>query len=512
MNVIVICADTFRYDHLGFVGRQPVLTPNLDRLARESAVFEDYRLCSFPTLLNRIEVFTGRYSFPFVDWGPLPYRFPVLAEVFEHNGFTTGLVADNPHLIEEGFGFRRGFTSVRQVPGQMHHKFLPKSAPMIDIPCPRDKLDVSPKRLGRYRRNAWWYQQRGTNPTETVFRQAMEWLDTPREKFFLWVDSFDPHEPWDAPGRYLERYPWDDEGDRVIWPHYGKASRHYSGADLANMRSLYKAAVSQTDYWVGELMNRLDKEKLLESTAVIFCSDHGFYFGEHDLIGKMMKRGAERLTTIYEEVGHIPLLIRHPGNVGAGQTIPGLCQPPDLFATVLELAGIPTVEWAQGNSLAPRMQGRRGGQKFAVGGCHPRKNNVGCLTVWGEEWCLIYSPTAGLEGSELYHRPTDCAQSQNVIAANRSVAEHHFGLLCSWFEELGVPASRQQQLLLAAASGWREWVKERALKLRSRLAYEVKYRGYAQIQAGERCAKDEDSCRPIEFGEMKNVANRASSK
>jgi len=74
MNIIVICSDTFRYDHLGFVGRHPVLTPNLDRLARESASFSDFQLCSFPTVVNRIEVFTGRCAFPRVGWG----RFPTI--------------------------------------------------------------------------------------------------------------------------------------------------------------------------------------------------------------------------------------------------------------------------------------------------------------------------------------------------------------------------------------------------------------------------------------------------
>ncbi len=76
MNVIVICSDTFRFDHLGFLGQQPVSTPQLDQFARESAVFADFWLCSFPTLVNRIEVFTGRYTFPLYNWGKLPYEFP----------------------------------------------------------------------------------------------------------------------------------------------------------------------------------------------------------------------------------------------------------------------------------------------------------------------------------------------------------------------------------------------------------------------------------------------------
>src|SRR5262245_5809040 len=138
MNVIVICSDTFRYDHLGFLGRQQVFTPNLDRLARESASFSDFRLCSFPTVLNRIEVFSGRYTFPLIDWGRLPFEYPVLSEVFSHHGFVTGLVADNPHLMKEKFGFGRGFDFVKDVPGQADDPFVPESAPMIDLPCPAE--------------------------------------------------------------------------------------------------------------------------------------------------------------------------------------------------------------------------------------------------------------------------------------------------------------------------------------------------------------------------------------
>ena len=477
MNVIVICSDTFRHDHLGFIGRQKVVTPNLDKLALESASFSDFWLCSFPTLVNRIEVFSGRYTFPLMDWGALPFQFPVLAEVFKHHGFGTALIADNLHMMQDGFGFGRGFDFVKDVPGQLHDRFQPATTPMIELPCVAGKLEPKPNRLERYRRNAWWYRQQNTNTTETVFRETMRWLGQPPKKFFLWLDTFDPHEPWDAPQRYLDQYPWNHSGDEVFWPHSGKASR-YPSADLENMRSLYKAEVSQTDFWVGQLLDHLRKKNLLENTAVIFCSDHGYYFGEHGLLGKPLKTRAERPTTIYEELGHIPLLIRHPGGIAAGQTISGLCQPPDLFATASELAGISKTGWAQGNSLVPRLNGQPGAQQFAIGGCHPRKGKVSCLTVLTDEWCFIYSPFEGLAGSELYHRPSDPAQTKNVIAPNRSIAEEHFALLVSWLEELRVPAARRNQLLLAADFGWMERMKHRLWMLRNRRYYRKHYRDY----------------------------------
>jgi arylsulfatase A-like enzyme len=478
MNIVVFCSDTFRYDHLGFTGLQPVQTPNLDRLSRESANFTDFRLCSFPTVLNRIEVFTGRYTFPLMGWGPLPYHFPALAQVFKHHGFATALVADNPHMMKDGFGFGRGFDFVKDVPGQTDDAFMPESAPMIDLPCAVEKLEPRHGRLERYRRNACWYRQQGTSTTETVCREAMRWIDGAPDKFFLWIDCFDPHEPWDAPARYLEPYPWDKSGETVIWPRDGRADA-YPEADLANMRSLYKAEVSQIDHWVGELLVRLRERKKLDNTAVLFCSDHGYYFGEHGLLGKLFKRESGLVNTIYEELAHVPLLVRHPAGTGAGRSIPGFCQPTDLFPTVLELAGLPAVSWTHGHSLVQRLHGQPGNQKFAVGGCHPHSRNASCISLWSEEWSLIYSPVKGLAGSELYHRPTDPCQTKNVLADHGAIADQQFALLRSWLEGLGVSSSRLRHLLHYQRAGRTEKIKQRLWMLGNRLHYLRRYRHYA---------------------------------
>jgi arylsulfatase A-like enzyme len=471
MNVVVICADTFRYDHLGSLGLQPVQTPHLDRLAAESTHFADFRLCSFPTLLNRIEVFSGRCAFPWFDWGPLPFQFPVLSEVFSRHGFTTALVSDNPHLMKPGFGYGRGFRAVMRVRGQAEDRLLPSSAPMIALPCPVGKLRADSNRLDRYRRNARWYEERGTNAAESVFREAMRWVDGADGKFLLWIDAFDPHEPWDAPAGYRAAYPWDDRGDAVVWPQPGRASR-YADADLANMRSLYKAEVSQTDHWLGAFLDHLDRRAVARDTAVIFCSDHGVYLGEHDLVGKL---NLGRPTPIYDELGRVPLLVRHPAGRGAGRTVRGLCQPPDLHATILDLAGIPAVPWSQGRSLAGGLDGAPPARTCAVGGCHPRRNNVGCLTVWSDAWCLVYSPQLGLDGSELFERTTGPAHTRNVLAARRSVAEAHLGLLGAWLDELGVPPRRRRQLLEADGFSRLDGFTERLSRWRSRVAYRTRF-------------------------------------
>jgi arylsulfatase A-like enzyme len=478
MNIVVICADTFRYDHLGALKLQPVVTPCLDQLARASASFADFRVCSFPTVVNRIEVFSGRCAFPRVGWGALPYEFPVLSQVFGRHGFRTALMADNVQVTKPEYHFSRGFDVYRRVRGQQHDDWHSKRAPMSELPCPVEKLDASPKRLARYRRNNAWFRQQGTNATETLFREAIGWLRNPPSRFFLWIDSFDPHEPWDAPRRYRELYPWDDRGAEVIWPHSGRCSHFYSEPDLANMRSLYRAEITQTDYWIGQLMECLDRQKLLSDTAVIFCSDHGHYFGEHDMIGKFMKPGMDRPTTLYEEVGHLPLLIRHPDRLGAGSTIPGLCQPQDLFPTLLELAAIPSVPWIEGRSLVPRLHGKRGEQTFAVSGAHPQKRSLTCLTIWTEDWSLVYSPLTGLASAELFNQRTDPLQHHNVMAAHPAVAQHLYDLMVGWLDGLKIPEARLQQLLHNQPFGRSHKLRYKTSLWRKRLAYHWRFSNY----------------------------------
>jgi arylsulfatase A-like enzyme len=244
------------------------------------------------------------------------------------------------------------------------------------------------------------------------------------------------------------------------------------------MRSLYKAEATQTDYWVGNLLTRLQEKGLLNHTAVLFCSDHGYYFGEHDLLGKPMR--IDKPTPIYEELGHIPLLIRHPDALGAGKTISGLCQPPDLYATTLELAGIPHMPWAQGHSLVPRLNGATIGQRFAVAGCHPHSGRVSCLTVLTDEWCLLYSPKKKLDGSELYHLRSDPTQRRNVMADNRAVAQQLFGLLSGWLDTLAVPAARKQQLLYNEPfTRWNN-LQDRFRVVTKRQAYVRRFKNYSR--------------------------------
>ncbi|HEU4754450.1 MAG TPA: sulfatase-like hydrolase/transferase, partial [Armatimonadota bacterium] len=95
MNAIVIISDTFRRDHVGAYGNQEIRTPNLDRLAQESIVFDRAYCCSFPTIVCRAEMFTGKFVFPYLEWGPLPQKEVLLSQTLDRAGYTCTMVTDN---------------------------------------------------------------------------------------------------------------------------------------------------------------------------------------------------------------------------------------------------------------------------------------------------------------------------------------------------------------------------------------------------------------------------------
>lgn len=109
MNIVLIVSDTFRRDHLGCYGNDWIHTPNIDNLAKESVMFNNAYAASFPTVPNRRDLVTGRFTFTHSDWSPLPRDEVVLADVLREDGYVTMLIADTPHILKDGYHFDRGF-------------------------------------------------------------------------------------------------------------------------------------------------------------------------------------------------------------------------------------------------------------------------------------------------------------------------------------------------------------------------------------------------------------------
>ena len=462
MNFIVIVSDTFRRDHLGCYGNTWISTPNLDRFAAESIVFERAYAASFPTVPNRRDLLTGRYTFTYSQWAPLPPEEVVLAEELGKAGYTSMMILDTPHITENGYYFDRGFTGWEWIRGQETDRW--QTAPAYpDLPGDRSKYR-SPDKIGRvHQRNVHWRRYEEDTFVARTMTEACLWLERnyrQHEGFFLYVDTFDPHEPWDAPEWYLKRYADPNfQGEVVNYPIYG-ATDYLTETELRHCRALYAAELTLVDRWVGHLLQRIEDMGLLEDTVVAFTTDHGFYHGEHHLIGKSFIRPEEsHYVPLYEEVAHIPLIVHYPGAAPRRET--ALVQPVDLMPTLLELAGAPRPDTVQGVSLARLLRGEpMQTRDLAVtsptiihrglGGCR--------ATVTTDEWAFICAPSiqgadevvdravdghakrerlALVVASELYHLPTDPQQEHDVIAQHPEVAAALRARYVALLESLG---------------------------------------------------------------------------
>lgn len=445
MNFIYINADTFRRDHLGCYGNKWIRTPNLDKFASESVVFDRAYTASFPTVPNRRDVFTGRYTFTYTDWAPLTKEEVVLPQVLGKSGYVSYMILDTPHIVAWGFGFERSFSAWNWIRGQEGDRFKTDPAE-VKLPCKPEKLRAGARTVTQYLRNVSERKSEKDYFAPMTMVGAIKWLDRnyKTEKFFLYVDTFDPHEPWDPPKKYVDMYNPGYKGEEVIYPLYAPCC-FLSDPELEHIRALYAGEVTMVDTWVGKLFKKIEELGLFENTTVVFATDHGFYFGEHGLVGKIAR--------IYEEVCHIPLMIRVPGLRPGRRS--QFVQPPDIMPTFLDLAGIEVPDTVQGKSLVPILRGEKVAVRdFAVSSCaltnppvsdkpidlNPTNWNEYAFklkpsTITTDEWALIVS--AGDLYPELYHISTDPRQQNNVFAENKEVAKSLHAKYITLLESLG---------------------------------------------------------------------------
>ena len=104
MNVVLIVSDTFRRDHVGCYGNQWIRTPHLDRFAQGTVIFDNAFAASFPTVPARADLMTGRHTFSYLGWSPLPRTETTLAGLMTNAGYRTFGVADTPFVMRHGYG------------------------------------------------------------------------------------------------------------------------------------------------------------------------------------------------------------------------------------------------------------------------------------------------------------------------------------------------------------------------------------------------------------------------
>ncbi|HVO88605.1 MAG TPA: sulfatase-like hydrolase/transferase, partial [Casimicrobiaceae bacterium] len=185
-------------------------------------------------------------------------------------------------------------------------------------------------------------------PLARCFASAFEFLDINRtaDPWFLMLECFDPHEPFQAPARFKERYQTGWSGGILDWPIYEKSTGS-SPEEIAEIRANYAALVAACDDYFGQLLDYFDRHDLWRDTALILSTDHGFLLAEHDWWGK-------NLQPYYTEISHVPLLVHHPAFASqAGARRRSLTQTMDLMPTFLDLFEIAAPSEVRAASVVP---------------------------------------------------------------------------------------------------------------------------------------------------------------
>jgi len=416
MNFVVITLDTLRYDFVGANGNDWIRTPNLDRFARQAVCFDRAYAGSFPTVPYRTDVFTGRFGRPFHPWAPLAWEAVTLPELMRNAGFVTMLVHDTPHLVNYGFGFDRPFHGWEMIRGQEVDRYRTDKVTRKDLKFDPDKMRFADTFGAQSVRNFFDFAAEEDHCTPRLFQTAARWLERNREheRFFLWIDSFSPHEPWDPPQHYVDLYDPGYEGEVLTFPRYGSVA-HLPEHEVRHMRALYAGLVTMTDRWVGYFLDHLDLLGLAEDTVVIIDSDHGTYAGDRLMAGKEAPH--------YQEICHTVHMMRLPGKEAARTE--AIWQPADLMPTVLELAGVdlPADLGVQGVSAAPLLRGEPAPARdiaVTAGAIVQPQPGAGHAAITAGDWAFFDYPDPARR--QLFDLRNDPGQERNVIDDHRAVA------------------------------------------------------------------------------------------
>jgi arylsulfatase A-like enzyme len=447
MNVIVIVTDSLRADHVGCYGSH-VQTPNLDRLAAEGTVFEHAYSENLPTMPTRRAWWTGRYHFHRAGWQPFENSDYLLAEVLWDKGYTSALITDTYHMHKPVYNCGRGFDTVVWVRGQEYDPWIIDPDLKVDVTTyhrlrhgtGNESDELWLPRFTQYMKNISVRKCEEDYFVARVVKEAIRWLEhvtkTQKDRLFLWVDCFDPHEPWDPPEPYRSMYDPGYKGQELIDPVPGPVEGYMTPEEVQHTKALYAGEVTFVDKWIGILLERIRDLGLYDNSLIMHVSDHGEPFGEHGIIRKARPWD-------YEELVHVPWILRHPDGIGAGRRIAALVQTVDLMPTVLDALDIPAP--LELSYLAPNQRARTifpqdlpaASQRVHLSGKSLMPLLCGDVEKvrdyvfgghWNREWAVrthewsYLLPIDGSRPPELYDRTRDPAEQRNVIDQHPDVA------------------------------------------------------------------------------------------
>jgi len=455
MNVIVIMLDSFRQDHISFHNQgkgifedvKPCRTPNIDRFAEECIVFENAYPSGLPTIPVRSELMTGQDTLPFRPWEPLGPHDITIADILSREGYICGLISDTYHYRAPGMNFHRSFHAYRWIRGQEYDPYESNpSRRSVDNYVNKNYPEIWRKRVLQFLANTDDFKKEEEWFPAKVVTEAIDWLKKNRvhKKTFLWVDSFDPHEPWDPPERFDEYTDPDYEGPRLILPMGGQASQWAKEDEIRYIRGLYAGEGSFVDYCLGSLFRELEELGYYDDSLIILLADHGHPLADH---GKFLK-GTDRL---HNELLKLPFMVRMPGGRDPRRTR-AIIQFPDVLPTILEILGLKNnTSSMHGRSFLPVLEKETDEHRKAVIiGYHEGEDR--CMR--DGEWSFVQRPEG--QPDELYNLIKDPKEEINLVDEYPEEAERLWSLFGSYHRRVEGRTIKGLQGRYEVASGTTE--------------------------------------------------------
>ena len=323
-------------------------TPNFLELARRTVQFERCYVGSMPCMPARRELHTGRYNFLHAPWGYIEPFDVSVPQLLTENGVHTHLVSDHYHYWENsGANYHCHFKTWDAVRGQEGDPWIARVGGM-DTPRRNRRVLGPMKDLSQQDviNRTLWNDHEELRPMHRTFSGGLEFLANNKDEdnWFLTIETFDPHEPFDAPPRIKELYPDEYQGPLFDWDPYGPVTE--TPEEVAHLRACYQALVTYCDEQLGRVMQFMDKNQMWDDTLLIVTSDHGHLLSEHGF-------WAKNYMPVYNELAHIPLFIWDPRNPVKGVQRQALVQTIDIPATLLDYFNMAPPASMQGKSIVP---------------------------------------------------------------------------------------------------------------------------------------------------------------
>ena len=303
-GVLLVVLDAAGARHFGPYGVGRPVSPRLDALAREGTVFERAYAQASWTLPSTASLVTGRYP-PRERQDRMRVDGETLATRLHAAGVATAAFSENP-LVTADLGFTPGFDVFREY-------------------FPKHLLDAKPRDYPRV-------------ASQATVDDAVAWLGTNRERpFFLYVHLLAPHCPYPAPppfgGRFDPGYTGDVQGVPDTLMRINEGTLAVTPRDLEHLRLQYQENAAYGDHQVGRLLDAVDALGLRRRTLVVVVGDHGEAFKEHGVL--------LHSTTLYDEMIHVPLVVRFPAGVGTlPARWPGVVEARQVYATMARALGL----------------------------------------------------------------------------------------------------------------------------------------------------------------------------